>query len=78
MSYYIEREFNQLVSEELNKARSKHSGNIHNHHEAYAAIKEELDEYWDEVKKQTSKRDVDNMLKELVQIAAMCRRTAKD
>lgn len=47
-------------------------------HEAYAVILEEVDELWDEIRKKPSERSRDNMLTELVQIAAMCRRMAVD
>jgi len=47
--------------------------NFKSTHEAYAVILEELDEFWDEVKK--NKPDYKNMKKELIQIAAMCIKT---
>ena len=40
-------------------------------HEAYAVLLEEVDEFWDEVKKKPAKRNKQNMLKELSQIAAV-------
>jgi len=42
-------------------------------HEAYAVILEEVDEFWDEVKKRDP--DLKNMKKELIQISAMCIKT---
>jgi len=41
-------------------------------HEAYAVIKEELDEFWDEVKKSKDAKLTPEMGKELIQVAAMC------
>jgi hypothetical protein len=78
MEYNKEYNFNKLVSDEINSARLKHPRKTSNHHEAYAVILEELDEYWDEVKKKSSQRSNENMLMELVQTAAMCRRAAED
>ncbi len=68
--------FTQLLETELRRARTKHNTAIHNAHEAYGVIYEELDEFWDEVRAQ--KHDPDRMLKELVQTAAMCARAAED
>jgi NTP pyrophosphatase (non-canonical NTP hydrolase) len=62
---------------ELDHAESKHPA-PHSLHEAYGVILEEVDEFWDEVKKQTSARDPEHIKKELVQIAAMCWRCYKD
>lgn len=45
-------------------------------HEAYAILKEEVDEFWDEVKKEI--HDNAAMRKELIQIAAMAMRTIHD
>ena len=51
-------------------------------HEAAAVIREEFDEYWDEVKKHnTSKPDRDTrprQREELIQLAAMCIRAITD
>ena len=44
---------------------------FNSHHEAYAVILEELDEYWEEVRKKRSRRDNIKMRGELRQIAAM-------
>lgn len=69
-------DFPSLVKAELEKARRKHPGVQHNLHEGYAVILEELDEFWDVVKSQ--KPDKAHALEELVQVAAMCQRTAED
>ena len=56
---------------ELEKACRKH-GAIRNQHELYAVLLEELEEFWDEVKKvQVSAELSPEAIKELVQIAAM-------
>jgi len=50
-------------------------------HEAYAIIKEEFEEFWDEVKAFSIPKGRDtrvNMRLELIQTAAMCIRTIKD
>ena len=50
-------------------------------HEAYAIIKEEFEEFWDEVKAFSIPKGRDtraNMRIELIQTAAMCIRTIKD
>jgi hypothetical protein len=64
------------VHVELMLARTKHPGVIASRHEAYSVILEELDEFWEEVKKQ--RPDDGAMLKELVQVAAMAVRAAED
>lgn len=74
--------FPYRVDEELRNAREAHDP-IHSLHEGYAVIREELSEFWREVRRwhsQGHKRDTDGQkaLKELVQTAAMCQRTAED
>lgn len=68
--------FAKAVQQELNRARTKHPTPQHNAHEGYAVLKEEVDEFWDEVKAQ--KHDRIRMLEELIQIGAMAQRTAED
>lgn len=58
------------VAAELAQARKLHKP-MHSAHEAYAVILEELDEFWDEVKKKRKDRRGDDMAKELSQVAAM-------
>ena len=65
------------VAAEATRATTKHPP-LHSHHEAYAVILEELDEYKAEVWKQTKNRDKEAMRTELVQLAAMCVRAAVD
>jgi hypothetical protein len=68
--------FSDLVEGELEKAREKHTTKMYSAHEAFAVIFEELDEFWDEVRKK--RPDQVALLKELVQTAAMCQRAAED
>ena len=69
--------FAKLVAAELVDARTKH-GPQASIHEGYAVLLEELDEVWDEVKKKTKERDMENLLKELVQVASSAQKMAED
>ena len=71
----IVRAFALAMEAELARALAKH-GPMHSHHEAYAVLLEELDEVWDEVKRQQP--DPQRIIAELVQVAAMCARWAED
>ena len=51
---------------------------MHGYHEAYAIILEELDEFWDIVRLKAAQRDAQEARMELIQVAAMCMRAAKD
>ncbi len=70
-------EFPQLVAIELAQCRKKQRP-INSHHEGYAVLLEEVEEYWEEVMKKSAKRDRANMLLELTQIAVVCQRIAED
>lgn len=63
------------IENEITRAKTKHPGNFHNHHEAFAVLKEEVDEYWDEVKKDAP---ASRKREELIQIAAMAIRTINE
>jgi hypothetical protein len=72
------------IGKEVRHARELHSP-MNSLHEGYAVILEEMDEFWEEVKMNPKKLDItarerriNNMRKELVQIAAMCVRTVLD
>lgn len=67
--------FQKLVEEELVRARTRH-GRITTLHEGYAVLLEEVDEFWDEVKKKRPASE--NVLNELIQIGAMAQRIAED
>src|SRR5262245_6176441 len=62
---------------ELVRAQQQHAP-LHSLHEAWAVIVEEVDELWDEVRRQGPRRSNDIVYRELLQIAAMCWRTALD
>lgn len=62
-------------SAELSRAMRKH-GPMRGAHEGYAVILEELDELWDEIKRQ--KIDPEAMRKEAIQVAAMAMRFVAD
>ena len=70
--------FLHQVALELQAARAKHEQPMNSLHEGYAVILEEIDEFWAMVKMQTKDRDPADLLTELIQIAAMCARTAED
>lgn len=72
--------FQELVAAELAKARARYPMNFVDAHHGFAKMKEEVDEVWDEVRRNESdgsRRD-EAMLKELVQVAAMAQRMAED
>lgn len=68
--------FPAMVKGELARARMVHREPLHSAHEGAAVIREEYDEFWDEVKRKD--RNNLEMMKELVQLAAMCQRFAED
>ena len=69
--------FSALVETEIICARGKHNP-INSAHEGYAVILEELDEFWEQVRKKRINQDHSEMLSELVQVGAMAQRTAED
>ena len=69
--------FEELVRAELNRAQESFAP-INSLHEGYAVILEEVRELETQVFKKPKNRNANAMLKELVQIAAMCQRTAED
>jgi NTP pyrophosphatase (non-canonical NTP hydrolase) len=70
--------FAELAEKELSRARALHPGKQHSLHEGYSVLLEEVDEFWDEVKRKSEQRSRTQLLKELVQVAAMAQRTAED
>ncbi len=74
----IAAQFTTLVQTELNTARALH-GPVTGAHDGYAKILEELDEFWELVRSRDRSPEIRRaMLRELVQVAAMARRTAED
>jgi len=69
--------FADLVEMEVSLAKAQYPP-MNSAHEGYDVLLEEVDELWDEVKKKQGKRDPANLLKELVQVAAMAERMAED
>lgn len=69
--------FVHRVRDEVARARRKHAP-MNSAHEGWAVIVEEVEEFWDEVKLQTEARSPENMLKELIHVAAMAARCATD
>lgn len=65
----------EAVAHEVRRAQGLFSP-IRNEHEGYAVLLEEVDEFWDEVKRKNP--DYAAMYKELVQVAAMAVRTTVD
>lgn len=65
------------IKAELFAAENAHD-KMNSAHEAYAVILEELDEFWEEVRKKRSERLNVRMRDELVQTAAMCVRAIRD
>lgn len=47
-------------------------------HEAFAVLKEEVDELWDHVKTNQKRRDLEAMRREAIQVAAMAVRFASE
>lgn len=60
----------RLIEDELRRAQVRYPGPFHSDHEGYAVILEELDEAWDEIKRN------DKVLarEEMIQVGAMAAR----
>ncbi len=54
------------------------NGPFNTAHEGYAVILEELDELWDEIKKNSLERDNEKLKKEAIQVGAMALRFLVD
>ena len=63
------------IEKEYNRAAALYRP-MNTPHEAYAVIKEEFDEFWDEVKRKNP--DLPKMRSQLIQVAAMAVRTIHD
>ena len=69
--------FNEIMDDVANEVSSavKNHGYYNSAHEAYGVMCEEVREFFDEVCKKRSLRDLKNMRKELVQVAAVAVKT---
>jgi Holliday junction resolvase RusA-like endonuclease len=76
MTEQEEKYATKVVFDVMNELESatKENGSFNSAHEGYAVIEEEFDELKQEVFKKASRRDLDNMEKEAVQVAAMAMR----
>lgn len=68
----------QAVYKEVLRAKTMFKEDFVNQHEGYAVILEELDELWEEVKKNQKVYDLAAQKKEVIQCAAMCVRFAAE
>ncbi len=69
--------FTEHQQTELRVARAAHPP-LHSPHEAYAVILEEVRELEAEIFNRNIRRRSAHLLRELVQVAAMCQRAAED
>ena len=60
----------KLIKKEFTRANKLYP-DFHSNHEAYAVIKEEFDELWDEIRKEKGIKGNDEIRTELIQIGAM-------
>lgn len=72
----LEAQFLMAVEGATWSARVNHPKLYVSRHQSYAILLEELDEYWDEVKKKQS--DPALLLHELIDLAAVCVRAATE
>lgn len=75
--YQVVEEATLSAIDELNKAMTNWPA-FNSAHEGFAVLKEEVDELWDHVKTNQTKRDIAKMKKEALQVAAMALRFAID
>ncbi len=68
--------FAELVDEEVARARKKHPEPHRSPHESCSFLREEFEEFWDEVKSQDPSPF--RMLTELIHVATVARRAAED
>jgi NTP pyrophosphatase (non-canonical NTP hydrolase) len=68
--------FRDYVEAALEKTKNKKK--ISSIHEGYGLLIEEVDEFFDEVKKKTSTRFKEDVIKELAQISSICERIYND
>ena len=63
--------FFKLMQDEIDRAYAKHGTELWGRHEFYGILKEEVDELWDDIKKDAPSSE---LKAELIQVAAMCLR----
>ena len=68
-------QFLDLQQREFDRATNEH-GQFASLHEAFCVLMEEVHEFWDHVRKKRQDRKKEEMLTELIQIAAMAQKTA--
>lgn len=68
------RQFLEGIQTELDHAYAKHGAREWSRHEFYAILKEEVDEAWDDIKRDAP---METLIKEVMQIAAVCLRFAE-
>jgi NTP pyrophosphatase (non-canonical NTP hydrolase) len=68
------QKFMDAIAAELDKAYTKHGMEQWGRHEFYAILLEEVDEVWDDVKHNSPQ---EQLMAEVVQVAAMCFRYAE-
>lgn len=69
--------FSYRVACELHRAR-RDFPKMASLHEGYAILLEEVEELWEEIKKNPRKRDLSKVLEEAIQVGAMVQRLAED
>lgn len=72
----------QDIERELKRAKAlrvkNNYGKFNSAHEAFAILYEEVDEFWEEVRKKKAARSKENMREELIQIIGVAIRTIED
>jgi hypothetical protein len=68
---------NSKITQEKTQAFEKY-GHFNSTHEAYAVLQEEVDEFWDLVKKHPGNWKKELMINELTQIAAIAQRAIEE
>lgn len=72
MAYTAPYNVSDEIVMELQRAMNLHPTPMHNAHEGYAVLLEEVDELWDEIKKRD--KNWTEIRKEAIQVAAMAMR----
>lgn len=65
----LRKEAFDRIARELDHAYAKHGAAPWGRHEFYGVLREEFDELWDAIKED---QPINNVLAELIQVAAMC------